>query len=178
MAAVKQRLTPTLFDKLVADVDISGLRDSNTETPQVSRENFRFYTIPNLERFNESALRATVRRELAWLLNTTNFGALNDLEPYPHVATSVLNYGVPDLAGKTMTRRVILQRAREIRQAVRTFEPRINGEQLVVEPSHTDDRPNAVAFVIQGDITAAAQAMPVQFHTHLDPDSASVDVQE
>ena len=112
------------------------------------------------------------------LLNTTNFGALNDLEPYPHVATSVINYGVPDLAGKSLTRRVIQQRAREIREAIRTFEPRLDREQLVVEAIDIPDRINAVTFVIQGDITAAAQAMPVKFRTHLDPDSASVDVQE
>ena len=31
--AVTQRLTPTLFDKLVADLDISGLRDISAETP-------------------------------------------------------------------------------------------------------------------------------------------------
>ena len=178
MAAVKQRLTPTLFDKLVADVEISGMRDSETETPTIARENFRFYTVPKLERFNEAALRATVRRELAWLLNTTNFATLNDLEAYPRIVNSVLNYGVPDLAGKSMTRRIILQRAREIRQAIRTFEPRIDGESLNVEPIEEPDRINAVTFVIQGDITAAAQAMPVKFRTHLDPDSASVDVQE
>ena len=178
MAAVKQRLTPTLFDKLVADLELSGLRDDEAETPAIARENFRFYTVPRLERFNEAALRATVRRELAWLLNTTNFGALHDLEPYPRIATSVVNYGVPDLAGKAMTRRVVLQRAREIRQAIRFFEPRLDGERLVVEPVDQPERINAVTFVIQGDITAAAQAMPVKFVTHVDPDSASVDVQE
>ena len=178
MAAVKQRLTPTLFDKLVADIDIPGMRDSDAETPAVSREAFRFYTVPKLERFNEAALRATVRRELAWLLNTTNFGALNDLEAYPRVVTSVINYGVPDLAGKTMGRRTILQRAREIRQAIRAFEPRLEPQRLVVEPVDEPDRINAVTFIIQGDITAAAQALPVKFRTYVDADSASVDVQE
>ena len=68
--------------------------------PCIARERLQFYSVPKLERFNEAALRATVRRELAWLLNTTNFGATADLEPYPHVATSVLNYGISDLAGK------------------------------------------------------------------------------
>ena len=57
--AVRQRLTPTLFDKLVADLEISGLRDIESETPQVSREKFRHYAVPKLDRFNEAALRAT-----------------------------------------------------------------------------------------------------------------------
>jgi type VI secretion system protein ImpF len=178
MAAVKHRLTPTLFDKLVADSEISGMRDSDTETPSIARENFRFYTVPRLERFNENALRATIRRDLAWLLNTTHFEALHDLEPYERVRTSVINYGVPDLAGKSMTRKITIQRAREIRDSIRVFEPRLEPEGLAVDPVERQDRINAVTFEIKGDITAAAMAMPVKFHTHLDPDSASVEVQE
>jgi type VI secretion system protein ImpF len=176
--AVKQRLTPTLFDKLVADVDISGLRDISAETPEVARENFRFYSVPKLDRFNESALRATVRRELAWLLNTTNLESLVDLEAYPEVQTSVLNYGLSDLAGKALNRRTVLQRAREIRKAVRVFEPRMQASNLTVEPSEDPDKPHSIMFVIQGDITAAAHAMPVKFRTEVDAETASVDVRE
>lgn len=176
--AVKQRLTPTLFDKLVADVDISGLRDISAETPEVARENFRFYSVPKLDRFNESALRATVRRELAWLLNTTNLQSLVDLEPYPEVQTSVLNYGLSDLAGKALNRRTVLQRAREIRKAVRVFEPRMQASNLTVEPSEDSDKPHSIMFLIQGDITAAAHAMPVKFRTEVDAETASVDVRE
>ncbi|WP_254602559.1 type VI secretion system baseplate subunit TssE [Sphingomonas bacterium] len=178
MAAVKQRLTPTLFDKLVADVDMAGLRADDSNTPVIARENFRFYTVPQLERFNEVALRATVRRELAWLLNTTNFGATHDLERYPRIQTSVLNYGLPDLAGKTLGRRSVLQRAKEIRTAVRDFEPRIEASSLTVDTVEHEEHRHQVTFVISGDITAAAQAMPVKFHTHVDPDTASVDVEE
>ena len=176
--AVKQRLTPSLFDKLVADLEISGLSNSEGEAAQVSRENFKHYSVPKLERFNEAALRATVRRELAWLLNTTNIEALEDLDPYPQVQTSVLNYGVPDLAGKALTRRVILQRAREIRKAIRLFEPRFDRESLTVEPGHEDDKPNALVFVIHGDITAAVQSLPVKFRTEIEPETAAVDVRE
>ena len=177
MAAVKQRLTPTLFDKLVADIELRGIRDES-ETPVLARERLQFYSVPKLERFNEAALRATVRRELAWLLNTTNYGSTSDLEHYPHVATSVLNYGVPDLAGKILEGRVILQRAREIRTAVRAFEPRIDGTTLTVEPGAGGDGTHLVSYTINGDITAATNAMPVKFHTLVDPDTASVDVEE
>lgn len=178
MAALKQRLTPTLFDKLVADIEMSGLREDEASQPTVARENFRFYTVPQIERFNEAALRNTVKRELSWLLNTTNLGAVHDLAPYPRVETSVLNYGLPDLAGKTLGRRTVQQRAREIRTAVRLFEPRIDGRSLVVDMIEYEEHRHQVTFVIQGDITAAAQAMPVKFLTHVDPDTASVDVTE
>lgn len=178
MAAVRQRLTPTLFDKLVADIEISGLRDIHSETPEVSREKFRHYAVPKLDRFNEAALRATIRRELAWLLNTTNIEALYDLEPYPHVQSSVVNYGLSDLAGKTLTRRAVLQRAREIRKAIRLFEPRLAENSLTVEPTENAEKPNTVTFMIRGDITAAAHAMPVKFRTEIDPETVAVDVRE
>jgi type VI secretion system protein ImpF len=175
--AAKQRLTPTLFDKLVADLAIPGLRDPSVEAPETSREAMRHYSIPNIERFTESALRATIRRDLAWLLNTTNLGAVQNLEPYPHVKTSVLNYGVPDLAGKSLHRRTILHRAREIREAIRNFESRLEPESLVVEPSGRESG-NTITFLIHGDISSAAKLMPVHFRTELDADTASIDVSE
>jgi type VI secretion system protein ImpF len=176
--SVRQRLTPTLFDKLVADIEISGLRDQQGETQNVSHEAMRFYSVPRIERFNEAALRATIRRDLAWLLNTTNLGAIRDLAPYPQVATSVLNYGVPDLAGKSLHRRTILHRAREIRDAIRAFETRLEPESLVVEPTGGREGGNSVTFLIHGDVSSAAKVMPVQFRTELEADTASVDVSE
>lgn len=176
--AVSHRLTPTLFDKLVADIEISGLKDVHSDVPEISREKFRHYTVPRLDRFNEAALRGTIRRELAWLLNTTNLEAVYDLTPYPHVQSSVLNYGLSDLAGKPLTRRAVLNRAREIRKAIRQYEPRLAEETLSVEPAESSDRPNTVTFIIRADITAAAQAIPVKFRTEMDPETVSVDVRE
>lgn len=178
MATVKQRLTPTLFDKLVADLDMAGLMEGEADQTVVAREQFRFYTVPQIERFNEAALRGTIKRELAWLLNTTNFGATTSLEHYPRVETSVLNYGLPDMTGKAVHRRSVLQRAREIRMAIQQFEPRIDAKSLVVELKEREDHDMRVTFIIQGDITAAAQSLPVKLYTHIDPDSASVHVEE
>lgn len=175
---VQQRLTPTLYDKLVADLDISGMRDTGEELPTVSREKFRYYSVPALERFNETALRATIRRDLAWLFNTTNLESLVDLEPYPHVTESVLNFGLTDLAGRTLDRRAVLARAREIRRAIRLFEPRLAKEGLTVDPVEDPDDPHALTYLIQGDISAAAQVMPVKFRTEVEAETASVTVRE
>ena len=176
--AVTHRLTPTLFDKLVADLEISGLRDGEGDAPDVAPEKFRHYSVPKLERFNESALRATIRRDLAWLLNTTNLESLVDLEPYPHVQDSVLNYGLSDLAGRTLHRRAVLARAREIRKAIRQFEPRLARDSLTVDPAQDEARPHSLTFLIQGDITAAAQIMPVKFRTEVEAETAAVNVRE
>lgn len=172
------RLNPTLFDKLVGGLEVDGLIDNSSGDGESSRDTMRNYSVPRLERFNEEALRATVRRELAWLLNTTQLGAVIDLEPYPQVQTSVLNYGVPDLAGKTLARRVILQRARDIRAAIRTFEPRIDEASLMVEPAENRERENATTFIIHGDVRSAVRALPVQFRTDVEADTAAVVVRD
>lgn len=175
--SVQQRLTPTLFDKLVGDLDMSGMRDE-TQTPEIAREDFRRYSVPKLDRFNEAALRATIRRELAWLLNTSNLESSVDLERYPHVQASVLNYGLSDLSGKSLGRRTVLQRAREIRKAIRVFEPRLDKDSLSVEPADEGENVSGVTFLIHGDITAAARAMPVKFRTEVEAETAAVSVRE
>ncbi len=176
--AVTQRLTPTLFDKLVADLEISGLRDIAAETPEIAREKFRHYSVPKLERFTEGALRATIRRDLAWLLNTTNLESLIDLEPYPQVGSSVLNYGLTDLAGRTLNRRAVLARAREIRRAIRMFEPRLKHDGCTVAPVENETQPHALTFLIQAEIASAAQLAPVRFRTEVEAETTAVNVRE
>lgn len=178
--AVSARINPSIFDKLIATTEMAGLHeaDARVDSGISSRETLGYYSVPKLERFNEQALKATVRRDMAWLLNTTNFGALVDLDPYPNIETSVLNYGVPDLAGKAISHRVIIQRARDIRAAIRAFEPRIDEKTLVVEPSQSSERENAVTYVIEGDVTSAVNAMPIKLRTDIEADTAAVVVRE
>jgi type VI secretion system protein ImpF len=174
--ATAARLTPTIFDKLVADVEVSGLR--TTDTPEVMNEVMRFYPVPEIKRFGEAALRATVMRDIAWLLNTTQFAASADLEGYDEVKSSVLNYGVPDLAGRSHHARTILDLAREIRNAIRMFETRLDPESLVVEPVASKDKVNTVVFLIHAEICSGVRPVPVQFRTELEADTAAVEVSE
>lgn len=171
-------LNPTLFDKLVAGNDIGGMRGEELENAEERREALRFLSVPAVERFNETALRATVRRELAWLLNTTNLESSVDLTHYPQVRTSVLNYGVSDLAGKSLSSRAILRRAREIRDAVQAFEPRIDPVSLNVELSGKVERENSLTFLIEADVRSALRAIPIKLRTDVEADSSAVTVRE
>ena len=174
----RSRLNPTIFDKLVADNSISGMRGSELEELDQQSPLNQYFSLPQLERFNEAALRATVRREMSWILNTTNLGSAVDLEPYPHVQTSVLNFGVPDLAGKSLTGRMVLQRARDIRTALLAFEPRIETASLEVEVSDQVERENSITFVIKADVRSAVRAIPVKFRTDLEVETADVLIRE
>lgn len=179
-----RRFTPTLFDKLISGETPSGLADSiedgerGLRTTDSAPSAQRFYTVPNIERFGESALRATVRRELAWLLNTTNIGASVDLDPYPQVASSVLNYGVPDLAGQAMSEWMIQARAREIQEAIEVFEPRLDPASLSVAPRAAGERENAVTYLIEGEVRGSAGSAEVRFLTDVEADTGSVVVRD
>ena len=174
----RSRLNPTIFDKLVADNTITGMRGSELEELDEKSPLNQYFSLPQLERFNEAALRATVRREVGWILNTTNFESGVDLDPYPQVATSVLNYGVPDLAGKALTGRLVLQRARDIRAALIAFEPRIDTATLEVDVSEQVERENSITFVIKADVRSAVRAIPIKFRTDLEVETAEVMIRE
>lgn len=176
--ASRSRLNPTIFDKLVADNAITGFRGSELEELDEQSPLNMYFTVPQLERFNEAALRATVRREIGFILNCTNLNAVIDLADYPEVKTSVLNFGVPDLAGKALNSRLVLQRARDIRAALIAFEPRIDKSTLEVEVSEQVERENSITFVIKADVRSAVRAIPVKFRTDLEVETAEVIVRE
>jgi len=170
---MSSRINPTLFDKLVADLELDGLRDDGADLTGLDRS-LRFYTVPRLERFNEAALRATVLRELNWLLNTTSFASAQDLGQAPEVLTSTLNYGLGDLTGKLLTRQAVQARARDMREAILRFEPRVERRSLDVDVDLTRERANSVSFTIRGDLTTAVQVMPVEFRTDVEIDTGAV----
>lgn len=182
--AVRQRLTPTLFDKLVCDLDLwqqdsdGDLPPPQADTSGTTRDYLRYYWVAKREKFNERALRATIRRELGWLLATTNLESLVDLEPYPNIRDSVLNYGLPDLVGQTIEKRSLHERAKEIRRALRMFEPRLEKASLKVDPDPRNTEGTSIAFMISGDITAAAKALPVKLRTQFDSENKTVDIRE
>jgi type VI secretion system protein ImpF len=180
---MSQKLTPTLFDKLASGLDMAGLTqtdDSGQAGAAIpARENLRFYTVPALERFNEQALRATVRRDLAWLLNTINLGSLVDLTAYPQVKTSVLNFGVGDLTGKATSAEAIGTRALRIEDAILAFEPRMTDLSVVANDLRDGPqafggrRQNADSYEIHGNVTGAVKAMPVRFITDVEVDTGA-----
>jgi type VI secretion system protein ImpF len=171
-------INPTLFDKLVADINLDGLQDSDTGRASLDMGGARFYTVPKVERFNEAALRATLLRELGWLLNTTNLNAVQDLSAVPEVASSALNYGLGDLSGTLLTRNGVQARARDIREAIMRYEPRVDRGSLEVEPGLESARPNSVGFIIRGDVTAAVQAIPVEIRTDVEVDTGAASFRE
>ena len=175
------KLNPSLFEKLTVNDRVTGIvEEGRTEVQGGSGQTLlRLNPGPQLlERYNETAMRASVRRELGWLLNTVYLEASVDMEPYPHVRTSVLNYGMPDLTGRASTVAVVRVRANQIAEQIRIFEPRLDASNLDVRAEPGVGLDNAVAYFIRGDISSAVRAMPVQFFANVEVETGEAVVRE
>ncbi|MBV9287288.1 MAG: type VI secretion system baseplate subunit TssE [Hyphomicrobiales bacterium] len=74
---------------------------------------------------SEGELRRLVHGDLVDLLNTTNLGSAEDLTEAPEVRKSVLNFGMPDLARRTLLDNANAEIGQEIENALMNFEPRL-----------------------------------------------------
>ena len=156
----KERLQPSLLDRLTDNDPDRKLesRDSRVLSP--------------------SRLRDCVRRDLAWLLNTSNLGAVQDLDEYPQVARSVLNYGMPDLAGRTTSSVDTTTLEQAIRRVILDFEPRLVAKTLRVK-LFVDEKQmnhNAMSFDIEAELWAQPLPLRLFLRTAVDLESGTIDV--
>lgn len=99
---------------------------------------------------NASVLREAVRRDIEALFNVERFESglqLTDLEQkgfetpqdmigdFPHVRRSVLNYGVPSFSGRSITDFDLAALAKELREVIAVFEPRLKRDTIRVKVS-------------------------------------------
>lgn len=144
--SLSERLQPSLLDRLT---------DDDPTNPSETRES----RVIDLRR-----LREIIQRDLSWLLNSFDNATMFDPERYPNVATSVLSYGVQEVAGEYST----LERTRMIRasiqRAIEKFEPRIMAGSLDVLLRDTD---RGGQTIINFDISADMWAQPLPMELYL-----------
>jgi len=122
-----------------------------------------------------------VKRDLTWLFNAQNMCMDEVLEEsYPNVESSVLNYGMPDLTGRTASSINVFQLEKTLKQTILRFEPRIIPKTLKVQ-LHEDKTMmdhNALMFEINGDIWT--DPVPIHLHlmTQMDLENGNVEVSE
>lgn len=165
--SIQERLQPSLLDRLT---------DDDPEAKTESRDK-RVLTTRQLKEY--------VKRDLASLLNTSAFEDVEDLSAYPLVAKSVLNYGMPDITGTTLSGTNVKNLERRIKRIINHYEPRILKKSLRVnvhtsDNAHTSDEmsQNALRFEIECDIWAQPVPERMYLRTEMDLESGKVQVSD
>jgi type VI secretion system protein ImpF len=158
----KERLQPSLLDRLTDDD--RGQRQESREKRILS----------------PARLRECVRRDLTWLLNTTHLAALQDLTEQPEVERSVLNYGMPDLAGRTASTVDVRTIERLISRVIVDFEPRLLRKSVKVRVISDAQKMNHNAMCFQIEAELWAQPLPLRLflRTEIDLESGAATVVE
>ncbi len=158
----RERLQPSLLDRLT---------DDEPEKGQESREK---------RVLSPSRLRESVRRDLSWLLNTSNLAATQDLDDFPEVERSTLNYGLPDLSGQTTSSIDKAALERLLRRVIWDFEPRLtrNSVKVRIVADYDQMDHNAMCFNIEAELWAQPLPLRLFLRTEVDLETGEVKVSE
>lgn len=162
----RDRLQPALFDRLI-DED----RSATVE-------------IGDQRTINRQRLRQCVIRDLGWLFN-----AQADLSCEPGMTParagaalrSVVNFGLPPMSGRLVSRLEVADLERIVREAIAVFEPRILPASLRVRAIIPDDplgHHNCISLEIAGQLWAQPYPLELLLKTEFDLETGMVTLKE
>ncbi len=158
----KVRLQPSLLDRLT---------DTEPDRTSESRER---------RVLSAAQLRRSVQRDLSWLFNAIRLDAVQDLSAYPEVMRSVLNYGLPDLAGRPVSSLDVPVLERTLRRVIWDFEPRLLRDTLKVTLAKDPEVAghNMLCFDIEADLWSDPIPIRLYLRTDIDLEDGKVRVSE
>ena len=121
-------------------------------------------------------LRDYVCRDVAALLNCANLEAVTSLDAYPNVQSSVLNFGMPSLAGRAARSADPQQIAAAIEAALRRFEPRLSGIRVIPEMGEEGNETHVLAFRVEALLWGQVASQQLVLRTSVDVDSGNVSI--
>lgn len=146
------KLQPCLLDRLT---------DDDPGNPKESRNQ----RVMSLQRYRQAVLR-----DVAWLLNTYANSEVSGLDDYPEIPSSVLNYGVQNVAGMTASSLDADEMRYHVTEALRRFEPRILPNSIAIHMEVDTEKMSsrAIRFEIRGDLWAQPVPESLFIRTELD----------
>ena len=157
-----ERLQPSLLDRLTDDEP--GKLEESREKRVISA----------------TRLRDCVTRDMSWLLNCVSLDANVDLEDYPEVSRSVLNFGIPDLTGMALSGIDADVLQRRVKDSILAFEPRLTANTLRLTVNALSKRMDRQALVFKIESEMWAQPIPLNLYlkTEVDLETGSIKVSE
>lgn len=130
---------------------------------------------------SHSALRRSVLRDLQWLFNTVNNEQHLELSELPNVQRSVLNFGLPPLAGRRMSDIEWQDIQSKISATILHFEPRIMPQGLQIRcicDTNSLTLHNILSIEIQGHLWCVPWPLEFLFRTDVDLENGSVELRD
>ena len=149
---LSEKLQPCLLDRLT---------DEEPDKEQESRSK----RVMSMQKY-----RQAVVRDLTWLLNTHANADQSGYNEYDEIPSSVLNYGVQNVAGTTSSSLSVDDMRYRLIEALRRFEPRILPDTISIvmsiDPGEMNNR--SLRFEIRGDLWAEPIPESLFIKTELD----------
>lgn len=157
----KEKLQPSLLDRLTDTRP--DLRSSSAGVRVLSMEE----------------LRESVRRDLAALFNATALEVVEDLSDYPNVRRSTVNFGMPDMSGKTGSGVNLKELERSLNRAILEFEPRLMENTVKVSSEVYDNKShNTMVATIEAELWSQPLPQKLMVRTELDLENGEVKLKE
>jgi type VI secretion system protein ImpF len=159
--SIGDRLTPCILDKLL-DYE-----------PKIQSEGIASRTL------TKNQYRVSVLRDVQWLLNSINSASEIDYTGFKHAAQSVINFGLPPLAGQRFSELDWTSLENMIRDAIITFEPRVVAKTVAVKAIFSSDKSNhhnLLAFEIRGQIWYEPYPLELLLRSQIDLESGQVTI--
>ncbi|MHC4556079.1 MAG: type VI secretion system baseplate subunit TssE [Planctomycetota bacterium] len=146
------RLQPCLLDRLTDD------------EPDVQKES-RDQRVVSLRRYKRAVLR-----DLEMILNSKSHPFHDNIYEFSEAARSVLNYGIPDVCGATISVISPDEFEAQVKQTILCFEPRITRKHLSVRIASPLDSASirTISFEIEGELWA--QPLPDHLYVKTEVD--------
>jgi type VI secretion system protein ImpF len=119
-------------------------------------------------------LRESVLRDLAWLLSTASYDTDRNLSAWPEVERSVVNFGLPSMAGLGITGFDADAAAARLQKAIEAFEPRLSRVHVTSEVESGRMDRNALVFRVEAELWGQPTPQRLLLRTQIDVESADV----
>lgn len=126
-------------------------------------------------------LRSRVLRDLQSLFNCVNSESSIDLEHYPQVRRSTVNYGITSMAGKRMSDIEWPDIQQALTESILTFEPRILPDGLQVQcisDTNSLEQHNVLSIEIKGRLWCVPYPLEFLFRTDVDLENGHFDLKD
>ncbi len=171
----KERLSPPLMYAFRSAHDARDarkkidLRDESGERVIATRRTAARVAI------TEPMLRREVARDLNALMNTIAMESTQNLQSFEHVRKSILNFGFPDIAHRSIDELSLDDVKYEIATVLTSYEPRLVRDTVQVTRDTTVDVADLkVRFIVRADLSCEPLNVPIEFVADVEIDTGKI----